>query len=265
MKDRKKNDRYSSLRHEQDLARKEKSREREEAVPKEIRRFRFLRIALLPNLPNLLLNNLCFGLTCIPAFLCLELTLQTGGLVFLAGTWLSMALLFPGLSALYHRGYDYTRRTASSVRTSFFSFFAANFRPCALTGLILGFFWTLCCLYLLMAQVWMADSPSFYGVVGLLLFLCSCYTVMVMAQLSLFDLPLKAVCQNALLLIPSCGWRGLLSALLLLAFLLLLFYHPILWLFLFFLGLPGILTSLTTWLLWPRLSRILLRNQDDAS
>ena len=150
------------------------------------------------------------------------------------------------------------------MRTSFFSFFATNFGPCALTGLFLGFFWTLCCLYLLMAQVWMADSPSFYGIILLLLLLFSHYTVMVMAHLSLFDLPPGAVYRNALLLIPSCGWRGLLSALLLLAFVLLLFQNPVLWLFLFFLGLPGLLTSLTTWLLWPRLSRILLRDQDAA-
>lgn len=264
MKKKRKSDYYSSLRHEQSLARKEKSQKDDAPELKEIRRFRFLRTALLPNLPDLLLNNLCFGLTCLPALLFLELALQTGGLTFLAGTWLSMALLFPGLSALYHRSYDYTRRIASSVRTSFFSFFATNFGPCALTGLFLGFFWTLCCLYLLMAQVWMADSPSFYGIILLLLLLCSHYTVMVMAQLSLFDLPPGAVYRNALLLIPSCGWRGLLSALLLLAFVLLLFQNPVLWLFLFFLGLPGLLTSLTAWLLWPRLSRILLRDQDAA-
>lgn len=264
MKYRKKVDYYSSLRHEQDLARKERTFKKEEAGPKEIRRFRFLRIALLPNLPNLLLNNLCFGLTCIPALLFLELALQTGGLIFLAGTWLSMALLFPGLSALYHRSYDYARQVASSIRTPFFSFFGSNFKPCALAGLFLGFFWTLCCLYLLMAQVFMAGSPSFYALILLLLFLCSYYTVMVMVQLSLFDLPLKAVCRNALLLIPSCGWRGLLSALLLFSFILLLFHDSVAWLFLFFLGLPGVLTSLTSWLLWPGLSRILLRDQDSA-
>lgn len=199
MKKKRKSDYYSSLRHEQSLARKEKSQKDDAPELKEIRRFRFLRTALLPNLPDLLLNNLCFGLTCLPALLFLELALQTGGLTFLAGTWLSMALLFPGLSALYHRSYDYTRRIASSVRTSFFSFFATNFGPCALTGLFLGFFWTLCCLYLLMAQVWMADSPSFYGIILLLLLLCSHYTVMVMAQLSLFDLPPGAVYRNALL------------------------------------------------------------------
>lgn len=253
---------YSDLRYEQDLSKKERNVKRESPELKEIRRFRFLRIVLLPHFPNLLLTNLCFGLTCIPAFVFLELTLQTAGLIFLVGTWLSMVLLFPGLSALYHRSYDYTRGIAISVRTSFFSFFRKNFKPCALTGLFLGFFWTLCCFYLLMAQVWMAQTLSFYVLVYLLLFLCGYYTVMVMVQLSLFDLPLKAVYKNALLLIPSCGWRGLLSALLHLAYILFLFQNLNLGLLLFFLGVPGIITSFTSWILWPRLSQLILCDKE---
>lgn len=265
MEKKKKSDYYRNLRYEQELSKKERKARQDDPEAKEIRRFRFLRVVLLPNLSNLLLNNLCFLLTCLPALLFLELALQTGGLIFLVGTWLSMALLFPGLSALYHRSYDYTRGIASSVRTSFFSFFGKNFKPCALTGLFLGFFWTLCFLYLLMAQVWMAQSPSFYVLVLLLLFLCSYYTVMVMVQVSLFELPLKAVYKNALLLIPSCGWRGLLSALLPLAFLLFLFQNLNIGLLLFFLGVPGLITTFTSWLLWPRLRHLLLRDQEQPS
>lgn len=255
---------YRSLRYEQELAKKERKTKKEEPELKEIRRFRFLRIALLPNLTNLLLNNLCFVLTCVPVFLFMELTLQTGGLIFLVGVWLFMALLFPGLSALYHRSYDYTRRIAPSVRTSFFSFFYKNFKPAALTGIFLGFLWTLNFLYLLMGQIWMEASSSFYILVLFLLFLTSYYTVMVMVQLSLFELPLKAVFKNALLLIPSCSWRGLIPTILQLIFLLFLFQNLNLGLMLVFLGIPGILTSITSWLLWPRLSQILLREPKDA-
>lgn len=270
MGNKKRSDYYNNLRYEQELSKKERKEKREqkesgEMEIKEIQRFRFLRIVLLPNLINILLNNLCLILTCLPVFLLIELTLQTGGLIFMAGAWLSMALLFPGLTATYHRSYEYVRRIAPSVRTNFFIFFRKNFKTGALTGLSLGFLWILCIFYFIMAQVWMADSPSFYFLILLLLFLTSYYTTMVIAQISLFDLPMKAVFRNALLLIPSCTWRGLIPTLLQLAYLMLLFQNPNLGLFLTFLGLPSIIAALTAWLLWPRLSEILLRDPEEKS
>ena len=260
---------YSRLRYEQELAAKERRAKKEgrplkgpltEEQGQESTRFFFLKGILLPNLSNILLNNLLFLLLCLPVITLFELTLVTGAVVFLAGAWLFTALLAPGMSALYHRAFEYTRRVPVSVRVPFLSFFAQNFKAATSCGLLLGFLWLICGIYLFGGNG--QDTTTtliYYFVVLILLFLVSCYTVMVMAQVSLFDLPIKAILKNAVLLIPSCGWRGALFALLQMAYVLLLFSNLWLGLLLFFLGIPNLIILLAAHTLWPRLSKLLLK------
>lgn len=230
----------------------------EEMSIEETKRLRFLRKIILPSYPDILLNNLCFLLVCLPVLVCVELTLLTGGLIFLAVAWLLTMLLCPGMSALYHRAYEYTRNVSPSIRVSFFSFFGRNFRQASAAGLFLGIFWILCGIYAIVGQNRMGAANAYRLLVLLLFFLLNHYSIMVMAQLSQFDLPLKAVFKNAVLLLPSCGWRGVIPAILETAYILLLFSNLWLGLLLFFLGIPNLIIILTAHLLWPRLSTILL-------
>ena len=269
----KKNNRsYSQLHYEQELlAKKQRSKKDSKTFPDALRDKEenttgilfFLRRILFPNLPNLLLNNLLFFLTCLPVFLLIELTLYTGGLIFSAGALLLAPIMVSGMSALYHRAYDYTRKIASSVRTPFMSFFIHNLRASIIPGLVYGLLWLLCGIYLLGGNTQNLVSPIlYYFLVLLILFLVSCYTIMLMLQVSLFKLPVSAILKNALLLIPACGFKGILPALLQLGFILILFSNLWFGLLLFFLGIPGIITALTTYLLWPRLQQILLTAED---
>lgn len=260
---------YSRLRYEQELAAKQRKAKKEghpaggqsaKGQEQESSRFFFLRGILLPNLSNILLNNLLFLLLCLPVIALFELTLVTGAVIFLAGAWLFTAILASGMSALYHRAFEYTRKVAVSVRISFFTFFAKNFKVAAGTGLFLGFLWLICGIYLFGGNGQdLTTTLIYYFVVLVLLFLVSCYTVMVMAQVSQFDLPIKAILKNAVLLIPSCGWRGALLALLQMAYVLLLFSNLWLGLLLFFLGIPNLIILLAAHMLWPRLSKLLLK------
>ena len=89
----KKKQNYSQLHYEQELAaQKRRSKKHPEPVPEIIPGKEdpqtgilfFLRRILFPNLTDLLLNNLLFFLTVLPLLLLTELTLHTGGLIFLA-------------------------------------------------------------------------------------------------------------------------------------------------------------------------------------
>ena len=144
----KKKQNYSQLHYEQELAaQKRRSKKHPEPVPEIIPGKEdpqtgilfFLRRILFPNLTDLLLNNLLFFLTVLPLLLLTELTLHTGGLIFLAGAWLFSPIAAAGMVALYHRCCEYTRRIAPSVRISFVSFFIHNLKASILPGLISGF------------------------------------------------------------------------------------------------------------------------------
>lgn len=260
---------YSRLRFEQELALRERREKREfgslhhlsqEGNLNDRVHFFFLRRILVPNFSDILLHNLFFFLLCFPALAFFEITLLTGSLIFLAVAW--GCLMFSGIAlcSLYHRAYEYTRRISPFIRSSFWGFSFKNFRPAAAAGLILGLLWILCGVYCIGGQGQVqAHYPFYYFPVLLLTFLVSCYTVTVMAQIAQFDLPLKAVFKNAILLIPSCGWRCALPALLQAAFILVLFQNRWMGLLLFFLGFPNLTAILAAHLLWPKLSRILLK------
>lgn len=152
----KKKQNYSQLHYEQELAaQKRRSKKHPEPVPEIIPGKEdpqtgilfFLRRILFPNLTDLLLNNLLFFLTVLPLLLLTELTLHTGGLIFLAGAWLFSPIAAAGMAALYHRCCEYTRRIAPSVRIAFVSFFIHNLKASILPGLISGFLWILCGIY----------------------------------------------------------------------------------------------------------------------
>ena len=154
----KKKQNYSQLHYEQELAaQKRRSKKHPEPVPEIIPGKEdpqtgilfFLRRILFPNLTDLLLNNLLFFLTVLPLLLLTELTLHTGGLIFLAGAWLFSPIAAAGMAALYHRCCEYTRRIAPSVRIAFVSFFIHNLKASILPGLISGFLWILCGIYII--------------------------------------------------------------------------------------------------------------------
>lgn len=260
---------YSQLHYEQELnAKKRRSIKNPEAFadsqPNEGESrtgvLFFLRRILFPNLTDLLLNNLLFFLTCLPVFLLTELALHTGGLIFLAGIWLFTPLAFSGMSAMYHRTCEYTRRIAPSVRAAFLPFFIQNLTSSLIPGLVSGFLWLLCGMYILEGNNQNSTSATLYYLfVLLILFLVSCYTTMVLLQVSLFKLPAGAVLKNAVLLIPSCGFRCIFPVLLQLSFIYILSSNLWLGLLLFFLGFPGIIATITTYLLWPRLQQLLLK------
>lgn len=267
----KKKQNYSQLHYEQELiAQKRRSKKNPEDVPELVPDKEdsqtgvlfFLRRILLPNLTDLLLNNLLFFLTALPILLLIELTLHTGGLIFLAGAWLLAPIATSGISALYHRCCEYTRRIAPSVRTTFISFFIHNLKSSIVPGLISGFLWMLCGIYMLGGNGQKSTSTLlYYLLILLILFLVSCYTTMLLLQVSLFQLPVGAILKNAVLLIPSCGFRCIIPVLLQLGFILILSSNLWLGLLLFFLGVPGIIATITTHLLWPRLQQILLKKE----
>ena len=164
--------------------------------------------------------------------------------------------------ALYHRCCEYTRRIDPSVRISFVSFFIHNLKASILPGLISGFLWILCGIYIIGGNRQKSTSTLlYYLLIVLILFLVSCYTTMLLLQVALFRLPVKAVLKNAVLLIPSCGFRCIIPALLQLGFILILSSNLWLGLLFFFLGIPGIISTITTHLLWPRLQQILLKEE----
>lgn len=267
----KKKQNYSQLHYEQELAaQKRRSKKHPEPVPEIIPGKEdpqtgilfFLRRILFPNLTDLLLNNLLFFLTVLPLLLLTELTLHTGGLIFLAGAWLFSPIAAAGMAALYHRCCEYTRRIAPSVRIAFVSFFIHNLKASILPGLISGFSWILCGIYIIGGNRQKSTSTLlYYLLIVLILFLVSCYTTMLLLQVALFRLPVKAVLKNAVLLIPSCGFRCIIPALLQLGFILILSSNLWLGLLFFFLGIPGIISTITTHLLWPRLQQILLKEE----
>ena len=182
----KKKQNYSQLHYEQELAaQKRRSKKHPEPVPEIIPGKEdpqtgilfFLRRILFPNLTDLLLNNLLFFLTVLPLLLLTELTLHTGGLIFLAGAWLFSPIAAAGMVALYHRCCEYTRRIAPSVRISFVSFFIHNLKASILPGLISGFLWILCGIYIIGGNRQKSTSTLlYYLLIVLILFLVSCYT-----------------------------------------------------------------------------------------
>lgn len=263
----KKTQNYSQLHHEQELvAQKRHSKTHPESFPgnedSQIGLLFFMRRILFPNLTDLLLKNLLFFLTAFPVLLLIELTLHTEGLIFLFGAWLLAPVATAGMAALYHRCCEYTRRIAPSVRTSFISFFIHNLKASILPGLISGFLWILCGIYIVGGNSQKSTSTMFYYLLILLiLFLVSCYTTMLLLQVSLFQLPTRAILKNAVLLIPACGFRCIIPVLLQLGFILILSSNLWLGLLLFFLGIPGIIATITTQLLWSRLQQLLLKEQ----
>ena len=218
---------------------------------------------LLPNLPNLLLNNLWFVLFSLPALLCIGAFLMVGGLIFIPAILLCSTLMGAAMASLYHRCYEYTRHIPRLVREPFLSFFRREFGQGAVCGLILGILWVLLGFYSLVGQSQTEAQPAvYYTVVFLCLFLVSYYTITVMAQVSQFDLPTKAILKNGVILLAACGWRGVVPALLQTVYILIAVQWPSAGLLLFFLAVPGIIFTIATSLLWPRLSQILLTSQD---
>lgn len=259
---------YSQLNYEQELARKERAEKKaakagKSELPEKEPPYGFWRCVLLPNIPNLLLNNLWFVLFSLPALFCLGAFLMVGGLIFILGLLLSMALVGPAMASLYHRCYEYTRQVPKLVREPFMTFFRREFRQGAACGLVLGILWILLAFYSLVGQSQTETQPAvYYTIVFLCLFLVSYYTITVMAQVSQFDLPTKAILKNGVILLAACGWHGVVPALLQTAYVLIAVAWPSTGLLLFFLAVPGIIFAAATHLLWPRLSQILLTSQE---
>lgn len=255
---------YGQLKYEQELAKKARA-EKEAAKRKKASESPrgFLGSVLIPNLTNLLLNNLWFVLFSIPALLCIGAFLMLGGLIFILGILLSMLLMGPAMSALYHRCYDYARHVPQFDREPFLAFFRREFRQSASCGLVLGILWTLLGFYSLAGQSQTETQPAlYYAIVFLCLFIVSYYTITVMAQVSLFDLSTAAILKNGVILLAACGWRGVVPALMQAAYIMLVIQFPSAGLLLFFLGVPGMLFTAATYLLWPRLRLILLSSRE---
>lgn len=255
----KRND-YSRLRYEQELAARHRfSREMGTDGNEPDLSNRFFRGILFPNFTDILLNHLKFLLCSFPALLCFSAFSMLGGTIFLAGALASMISVGPAMASLYHRAYEYTRKISPLARTSFFSFFRSSFRPAACCGIFLGLLWILCGIYILGGKSQTEASSFLYNLITLaVLFLVNYYTIMVMAQLSQFELPMKAVLKNAFILLAVCGWRGILPAFLQTAYVILMLNDLSVGLLLLFLGIPNMIITLAAYLLWPKLSSILL-------
>ncbi len=167
------------------------------------------------NLYSLLLDNLKFVVTFLPAAVGLHLFLAVGGVLILTAAMALLCLAGPACAAMFETGFAIARGVSARERRGFFASYAANFRQGATTmGLIALVLlpYILCMVAAAQreggAPLWLPGCLILEGV-ALLAFAINAFS-----QIALVDLPLGKIWKNALLLIPGLGLKGVGAALL---------------------------------------------------
>lgn len=211
--------------------------------------------AVWSNLMFLLVTNFKLIVFFVPSLVCMYFFLMVGGLVFLTGALVLLIPAAPAVTAMYDVGYQLVRELPGYERRTFFESYKANFRQSALTMLVLLPFLELLVLLMLVA----VEKPVWVTLCLMTgIFVVVSFAIYAFSQIALVGLSLKEIWNNALMLIPLMGWRGILAALVQIAALA-LFYNYIDAMFPFFLFLgPAVLVTWTAKTLWVKLEGILL-------
>lgn len=207
------------------------------------------------NFGFLLTTNFKLIIFFIPSLICLYTFLIVGGLVFLAAALVLLLPSGPAVCAMYDIGYQLARQVEKHERRSFFRSYRMNLGQGVATMAVQIPFIAVLLLVLLTGTerpVWVTLC-LILGAVMLMMF-----GALAFSQVALIPLSLGKIWKNAVMLIPLCGWRGLVAAVVQLAYIAVLYqWAGVGVIFFVFVG-PALLIVWSATLLWPKLEEILL-------